>query len=139
MSVPGGVFDPDDMVFDVMAAVLGGGMSSRLFHRLRNEMGAVYSVHAFNDAYTDHGYFAVAAGFDGKRAAEVLKVVLEELNKFKNTEVTEAELRRVKEHMVGGMYLGLESSDSLAQFYGSRKSSGNRLKNRKLSRRKSRQ
>lgn len=113
-----GLFDPDDTVFDVMAAILGGGMSSRFFHKLRNEMGAVYSVQAFNDAYTDSGYFAVAAGVDGKRAGEVMKVVIEELNKIKNIKVPEAELRRVKEHMIGGLYLGLESSDSLAQFYG---------------------
>ncbi len=112
------LFNKENAILTVLGAVLGGGMSSRLFQKLREEMGVGYYVRAYNDAYTDHGFFQVSAGVDNKRIEEVLSVVLEECNKLKNKEVSAEELNKVKEYLVGNIKLSLESSDDIANFYG---------------------
>ena len=93
-------------------------MSSRLFQKLREEMGVGYYVRAGNDTYTDHGVFTISAGVDNKRIEEVISVILEEVQKFKNEKIDEEELNKVKEFLIGNMKLSLESSDDIASFYG---------------------
>ena len=102
----------------VMSVILGGGMSSRLFQKLRDEMGVGYYVSASNDAYTDHGCFQVLAGIDNARVKETVKVVIEEFKKIKEDDISEEELKKAKDYTTGNMFLGLETSDSLAEFYG---------------------
>jgi len=93
-------------------------MSSRLFQKLREEMGVGYYVRAYNDAYTDHGFFQVSAGVDNKRVEEVIEAVLEECRKLIKEKVSKEELEKVKECLIGNMKLSLESSDDIANFYG---------------------
>lgn len=112
------LFNKKNAVLSVLGGVLGGGMSSRLFQKLREEMGVGYYVRAFNDTYTDHGFFQISAGVDNKRIEEVIKAVLEECNKLKNIKVSEEELNKVKECLIGNMKLSLESSDDIANFHG---------------------
>jgi predicted Zn-dependent peptidase len=112
------LFSKNNAVFSVLGGVLGGGMSSRLFIKLREEMGVGYYVRAYNDAYTDHGFFQISAGVDNKRIEEVLKAVLDECKKLKDVLVSEEELNKVKECLIGNMKLSLESSDDIANFYG---------------------
>jgi len=111
-------YDKRDKIMTVLVGVLNAGMSSRLFKKLRDEMGVCYYVSASQDALTDHGFFSVSAGVDSSRVKEVITVVLGELNKLKTELVPQVELQKVKQNLVGTMYLGLESSDSLAKFYG---------------------
>jgi len=112
------IFDKRLPILKVLAAVLGRGMSSRLFHKLRDEMGACYYVHAQTDRYTDHGTFEVAVGVNSKRVNEVVEVIMKELKRFTVELVEDSELKKTKNLMIGRMYLGLETSDSLAEFYG---------------------
>lgn len=114
-----GITHKKSATLSVMASILGGGMSSRLFQKLREEMGVGYYVRATNDAYTDHGVFQVSAGVDTKRVFEVVEAVLGELRRLRDDLVPADELQKVKDHMEGGIYLGLEGSDSRAEFYGS--------------------
>jgi predicted Zn-dependent peptidase len=102
----------------LLTGVLSGGMSSRLFHKLRDEMGVCYYVRAENDPYTDHGAFQISAGVDNKRVKEVIVAVIEELKRLKNELVSAEELRKVKDYLIGNLFLSLESSDSLAEYYG---------------------
>lgn len=110
--------DKRNPILSVMSGVLGSGMSSRLFRKIRDEMGVGYYVNASNATFTDHGYFAVSAGVANDRMQEVVRAILVELQKLKQELVSEEELSKVKEHLVGMMYLGLESSDQLAEYYG---------------------
>ncbi|MDD5068752.1 MAG: pitrilysin family protein [Candidatus Pacebacteria bacterium] len=112
------VYDKKSRVANLLAGVLGGGMSSRLFQKLRDDLGICYYVHAGNDASTDHGYFSVSAGVDVNRVEEAIGAILAELKKAKEELVSLEELNRVKEYIIGHLYLGLESSNSLANFYG---------------------
>lgn len=112
------LYDKRDKVMDVLVGVLDAGMSSRLFKKLRDEMGVCYYVNAGNQGFTDHGLFSISAGIDSSRVSEVISVILGELNKLKTELVSSEELQKVKQNLVGTMYLSLESSDSLAKFYG---------------------
>ena len=103
----------------VLGGILGGGMSSRLFQKLREEMGVGYYVRAYNEASTDHGFFQISAGVDNKRIYEVIEAVLVECRNLRDYEVQEEELEKVKECLIGNMKLSLELSDDIANFYGS--------------------
>lgn len=112
------LYDIQNPILSVLGGVLGVGMSSRLFRKLRDEMGVGYYVRAGNSTSTDSGYFSVSAGVANERLEEVLNAVMGELEELKTNLVPSDELTKVKEHLVGMMYLGLESSDDLAEFYG---------------------
>lgn len=112
------IYDKRNPIFSVLGGVLGSGMSSRLFRKIRDEMGVGYYVRAGNSSSTDSGYFAVSAGVANDRLSEVIRAVMNELSDLKNKLVPDDELAKVKEHIIGMMYLGLESSDDLAEFYG---------------------
>lgn len=102
----------------VLTGVLGGGMSSRLFQRLREEMGVGYYVSAGAENLTDHGYLEISTGIDNRRLAEVVRAILAEMKRLRDEDVPADELRKVKDHLVGSLYLSLESSDAVADFYG---------------------
>jgi len=124
-----GLFDKRNTTLSVLGCVLGGGMSSRLFQKLREEMGVGYYVRAYNDVYTDHGFFQISAGVDNKRIEEVIRAVLDECDKTKTELASEEELNKVKEYMIGNMKLSLESSDDIANFYGGQELLKHELKN----------
>jgi predicted Zn-dependent peptidase len=105
-------------IIRLIEAILSGGMSSRLFQKMRDEMGICYYVRADNEALTDHGVFAVSAGLDSKRVKEGIVAILNELKKIKTEIISKEELDKAKQYLIGNLYLGLESSDSLATFYG---------------------
>lgn len=112
------IFHKDNAKLHVLNGVLGAGMSSRLFQKLRDEMGVGYYVRSGSDEYTDHGYLAVSTGVDKSRVIEVVKAILNELKRLATEDIPAHELAKAKELLVGNMYLDLETSDSLAQFYG---------------------
>ena len=112
------VFDERRYALEVMTDILGGGLSSRLFQKIREEMGAAYYVGADADLYTDHGYLAASAGVDNKRVEAVIEVILDEFKIMSNS-IKKEEIERAKEHLVGNMMLSLETSSSMASFYGS--------------------
>lgn len=103
----------------VLAAVLGGGMSSRLFQKMRDELGICYYVGASHETFTDHGFLEITAGVPARRLSEAVSALLGEMRKIKEHKVGKEELTRVKEHLIGSLYLGLESSDAVAEFVGS--------------------
>lgn len=112
------MFDKRRFALEVLGDILGGGMSSRLFQKVREELGAAYYVRAGSDLFTDHGFFAASAGLDNKRAIQVLKAILGEFKLIRDHKVTPVELQRVKNHLSGTMMIELETSDALAGFYG---------------------
>ena len=123
------LFSKKNASLSVLSALLGGGMSSRLFQKLREEMGVGYYVRAYNETYTDHGFFQISAGVDNKRIDEVIDAVLLECNKLKTEKVSKEELEKVKEYLVGNMKLSLESSDDIANFYGGQEFFKREIKN----------
>lgn len=101
----------------VLDAVLGGGMSSRLFQRLREEMGVGYYLRTMIDEYTDHGYFSISLGVDSSRFIEVINATLRECELLKTELVSKTELEKAKEYLIGNTILSLESSDAMAEYF----------------------
>lgn len=112
------IFDQRRFALRVLADILGGGMSSRLFHRIREELGAAYYVRADAEFFLDHGYLEVGAGVDHGKIGTVMHAILDEFSRLRDEVVPARELQKAKDHLVGGLLLGLETSDELASFYG---------------------
>ena len=96
----------------VLSAALGGGMSSRLFQRIREERGLAYSVYSFTGGFSDTGQFGVYAGCQPGKADEVLGLIVAELDAAARGSLTVAEIERGKGQMRGGIVLGLEDSSA---------------------------
>lgn len=111
-------FHPDYYVAGVLAKILGGSMISRLWQKIREEMGAAYSVGAYHDSLSDSGQFVISAGTSPEKAGVVVRAALEECRRVISGGVTEAELALAKDSLIGGLEMGLETSSDLANFYG---------------------
>lgn len=96
----------------ILNTILGGGMSSRLFQEIREKRGKAYSVYSFLSSYKDVGYLGVYAGTSVEWAEEVVELILTELRRLAAGEIEENEVQRTQGQLVGGMILGLESTDS---------------------------
>jgi len=112
------IYDRRNYALELLAHILGGSMSSRLFQRIREEMGAAYYIQSAVDAFTDHGYLAISVGVDNSRVRDVIKAILDECKKLQKNILTGQELQMFKDSMIGGIVLGLETSDAVANFYG---------------------
>jgi predicted Zn-dependent peptidase len=97
----------------ILASILGGGMSSRLFQEVREKRGLCYSVYAFHWAFADSGIFGVAASTGAEEVNELLPVVLDELRKATET-ITDEEVVRVRNQIRAGLLMSLESPSSRA-------------------------
>lgn len=109
-------YHKDRYILSVLATVLGGGMSSRLFMEVREKRGLAYSVHTGSEAYHDAGYVATQCGVEHNNLEKALEVVLEEYKKITQEKVPDKELSKAKEYLKGKMAMGLEGSDSVVEF-----------------------
>ncbi|PZP56951.1 MAG: peptidase M16 [Micavibrio aeruginosavorus] len=92
----------------LLSAILGGGMSSRLFQEVREKRGLVYSIYSFHDAFLDDGLFGIYAGTGPEHLEEMMPVVLGEIKSITD-KITEAELARAKAQIKAGMLMARES------------------------------
>lgn len=115
------VHDERRHALGVLATILGGGMSSRLFHEVREKRGLAYYVRSSSDHYDDCGSLVSTAGVDPKRIDEAIKVIVSEYTKLAHgkANITTEELKKAKQYMKGHLVLELEDSRSVAGFYGS--------------------
>ena len=97
----------------ILASILGGGMSSRLFQEVREKRGLCYSVYAFHWAFADSGIFGVAASTGEEEVVDLLPVVLDELHKATET-ISDEEVVRVRNQIRAGLLMSLESPSSRA-------------------------
>ncbi|MFC1710125.1 M16 family metallopeptidase [Patescibacteria group bacterium] len=103
----------------LLAAVLGVGMSSRLFTVVREEKGLAYAIRSISDKYSDNGYVATYAGLDTKRIDEAIKIIIDQHygladERFK---LEEDELVKAKEFLKGNLALSLENTRAVNEFY----------------------
>ena len=97
----------------ILASILGGGMSSRLFQEVREKRGLCYSVYAFHWAFADSGIFGVAASTGEDEVTDLIPVVIDELLKATET-ITDEEVLRVRNQIRAGLLMSLESPSSRA-------------------------
>lgn len=110
------MFHPSKFAQEILAIILGGNMSSRLFAEVRDKRGLAYYVYTDIGKYTDSGYLVSQAGADNKRIDEAIQVIISEYKKIKKDGISEAELAKAKDFVRGKMALDLESSDEVASF-----------------------
>ncbi len=96
----------------VLNTILGGSMSSRLFQEIREKRGLAYSIYSFLSAYSDTGLFGVYAATDPSEVNHTLEVIHAEIEKIRMGKLPETELDAAKEHLIGTILLGSESTDA---------------------------
>ena len=99
-------------VAGVLATVLGGGMSSRLFQEVREKRGLAYSVYAYASQYSDQGLFGMAAGTGPAHVPEVVSVMKEIFADIADSGITDEELQRTLGNLQGSTSLALENTDA---------------------------
>jgi len=107
---------PDRYALQLLAVVLGGGMSSRFFTEVREKRGLAYYIHAANGSYTDTGTFYSGAGVDIDRVDEAIATILGELRKIAAEPVPTDELEKARGYAKGRFVLRLESPQGTIQF-----------------------
>lgn len=113
------ISSPKRYPLSLLSAILGGGMSSRLFHEIREKRGLAYYVRTSSDEYADVGTLVSTAGIDPKRVIEAVQVMVDEYAKVSHGEMalTDDEVNRSKEFLKGHLVLDLEDSRSVSGFY----------------------
>ena len=107
----------DIFAASLLATILGGTMSSRLFIAVRERLGLCYSIRAQHQAFHDTGVFSIQAGLDTSRIEKAITVILKELDRIKHKGVTATELKRAKDYMKGKMALQFEDSENVVSWY----------------------
>lgn len=105
---------PDKWTFDMLNAILGEGMSSRLFLEIRERRALAYDVHSYESNYTDVGHLVVYAGVTPERAPETVAAVMREIARLRDEPVGDTELARVRDFVKGRIDLRLEGTGGVA-------------------------
>ncbi len=108
----------DEPAAKLLATILGGSMSSRLFINVRERKGLCYAISASHQSLEDTGIFAVYAGLDRKRLPLAIRTIIRELKHVSSTGVTGEELRRAKDYLRGKLALAFEDTSVRADWYG---------------------
>lgn len=102
----------------ILATILGGNMSSRLFNEVREKRGLAYSIRSGIKMFKDAGAFVVRAGVDNQKVVDAVSVILNELNKIAKNPVGAGEFHRAKDYLLGQMLLSLEDTAEHMFFMG---------------------
>ncbi len=113
---------PDYYTLMLMNALLGDGMSSRLFQTIREEQGLAYDIGSYFNSYAETGNFVVSAGVDPSQVEAAVRAIVNELSSLCTTPVLADELDRIKAYIKGGLLLGLEGTSQVAYWLGSQES-----------------
>src|SRR6266446_1154865 len=118
---------PDYYPFVLINALLGDGMSSRLFQTLREEQGLAYDIGSYLNSYYETGNLVVSAGVDPTQAEPTIRAIVAELAQLCETPVPADELERIKAYVRGSMVLGLEGKQQVASWLGGQESLRNTI------------
>lgn len=114
----GGHESKDRYVYEILATILGRGMSSRLFIKMREELGICYYANAGYGIQTDiHGQFYVSAGVDLKRIHVAIQALQAEYMLLTQEKVSDDELAKAKQMLKAGLAMSMETSEDIANFY----------------------
>jgi len=119
LGVPGvGALDKDHFAVKLLAIILGGNMSSRMFLNIREAKGLCYYISTEVDSYLDAGSLSTRAGIDQSRLHEAISLIIHEYDECAKNGVTDEELTRAKDYFTGRVTLSLEDTEERAHFYG---------------------
>ena len=110
--------NPNINALNLFNTIFGGGMSSKLFQQIREELGLAYSVFSYPSAYINNGALTIYVGTNPKTAEKAVKAIYELIKDIKKNGLTEEELERGKKQLRGTYVLGQESTSSQMRIYG---------------------
>lgn len=110
--------DPRRFALRILNALLGENMSSRLFQRIREDLGLAYTIYSTPSFYADAGDLVISAGLDTEQVPRVVKLILTELRRIAERAPTKAELQRARDFVIGQMDLALEGTENMMNFVG---------------------
>ncbi len=118
MAYKGLSFNDDKKVLLQLASlILGGGMSSRLFNKIREEQGLCYTIYAYTSSYKDTGSLTVYSAVNPKMASHAIDSVLKEIEKFKKDGITKTEFEKSKNQYLSSIIMSQESNSSLMSVF----------------------
>jgi len=106
----------DKYVLSLLATILGGNMSSRMFINVREKQGLAYYISTGVEVYQDTGYLATHCGVEHKNLGKTVETILKEYKKISRRKVDVKELQKAKDYIKGKAVMGLESSDAVASY-----------------------
>ena len=109
--------DPNYYAAQILAMILGGGMSSRLFQEVREQRGLAYSIYAFNHSHFDAGIFGIYAGTTPEKTNELISATSGEIKKICE-KISDKELQRVRTQFEAGLLMAKESTSTRMQRLG---------------------
>ncbi len=112
------LFHSDRYALSVLNAIIGGGMSSRLFTSIREKQGLAYYIYSTKIMYTNAGYFCIVAGVNPKKTDQAVRGILEEFKKIKKKRVSSEELEKAQRFLKGHKTMASESSSFIANRIG---------------------
>lgn len=112
------MFNPRRFATRILASVMGGNMSSRMFLDIRENRGLAYYVSTSTDSSLDSGMFYTRAGVNVEKTEEALSAILAQHREIKEKGITKKEMDKNKDYLISKMILGLETSDDSAIFFG---------------------
>lgn len=112
--------DPRKYAQYLLHIILGGTMSSRLFLRIREDLGLAYNVGSYFPTLVDVGWGTIYAGVDPDRAEQTVSAILDELARLRTEPVTPTEFERARRYVTGSLLMGLEGSAPVASWIGMR-------------------
>ena len=113
LGIPGvGLGEDDIYTLILLSNILGGGASSLLFQKVREELGVCYSIYCYISAFKNTGIVSIYAGLNPKYAQVAIDVIKEEVSKFAKLGISNEKLNKAKEQLKGSYILGLESTSS---------------------------
>ncbi len=121
------LFHPDKYALGLLATILGGNMSSRMFISVRERQGLAYYIGSSTDLDTDTGSLITKAGVDNTKVEKAITTILGEYKKMKDIKVSAAELKKAKDYNKGTALISMEASDEQAAYYGFQELLTNRI------------
>ena len=104
---------PQKYALAVFNTIFGGGMSSRLFQKVREENGLTYTIYSYTSAYVDSGLFAIYAGMNPNQTEKVIELIFEEIKTLKQNKLSQKLIDVTKEQMISNFIIGQESTVNL--------------------------
>ncbi|MBU1136994.1 insulinase family protein [Patescibacteria group bacterium] len=111
------IFDEDKYALGLLATILGGNMTSRMFISVRERQGLAYYISTGNETDTDCGFISTHAGVDNQKVERAIETIMKEYQKIKKKKITKSELQKAKDYTKGTALIGMEASDEQASFY----------------------
>lgn len=120
--------DKHNYSMSLLNAIIGGGMSSILFQKVREEHGIAYSIYSYNNSYVNNGLFNIYVALNKSQLDKTINIIYKEISNLKNNKITNQQIEKTKEQLKSNYIMGLESTSNRMSSIGRSKVLVNKIK-----------